>query len=161
MLDATSIIDYSYSDFRDGVDAIAQQITESGFRPDYIVGIVRGGSVPAVYLSHKLKVPVVMLSWNTRDAGVAGNESITWIPEDLHAGKKVILIDDIIDGGDTIREVLDDWYQSSAGLGKLPLQNIRLAAMYYNTAQDVNVDFYHHTIDRNIDQRWIHFPWEG
>ena len=161
MVDATTIIDYSYSEFCAGIDSIAHAIKSSGWTPDYIVGIVRGGCVPAVYLSHKLKKPLVTVAWNMRDTTEFGRESITWIPEDLHAGKKVLIVDDIVDGGDTIRTLIEDWYQSSAGLGDLPVDNLRIAAMYYNTAQDVKVDFYHNTIDRSFDQRWIHFPWEG
>lgn len=160
MVDATTIIDYSYSDFRTGIDDIANQIEASDFRPDYIVGVVRGGSVPAVYLSHKLKIPVVMVAWSTRD-NFLERESNCWIPEDLHNGKKVLIVDDIVDGGDTIRELLEDWRQSTSGVGDLPLQNIRVAAMYYNTAQDVNVDYYHLSIDRNEDKRWVVFPWEA
>jgi hypoxanthine phosphoribosyltransferase len=161
MVDATTIIDYEYNDFRSGIDEIAKAIKASGWAPDYIVGIVRGGSVPAVYLSHKLKVPVVMVSWSTRDTTIFGKESNCWIPEDIHAGKKVLVVDDIVDGGDTIRELLDDWNESTAGLGDLPVDNLRVAAMYYNTAQDVKVDFYHREIDRNEDPRWVIFPWEA
>jgi hypoxanthine phosphoribosyltransferase len=161
MVDATTIIDYDFYDFSSGVDYIARSIRSSGWVPDYIVGIVRGGSVPAVYLSHKLKVPVVMVAWNTRDTTIFGKESNCWIPEDIHRGKKVLVVDDIIDGGDTIRELLADWNKSTAGLGDLPVDNIRIACMIYNTAQDVKVDFYHQTIDRNEDQRWVVFPWEA
>lgn len=159
-LDATTIIDYSSDEFKHGIDVMATQIQNSGFDADYIVAIVRGGCVPGVYLSHKLKKPLVTVAWSTRDKNIYNNESNCWIPEDLHEGKKILLVDDIVDGGDTIKELLDDWYQSSCGVGDLPLQNIRIAAMYYNTAQDVVVDYYHRTIDRSYDNRWIHFPWE-
>ena len=162
MVDATTIIDYEYSDFRSGIDAIAKAITSSGWKPDYIVGIVRGGSVPAVYLSHKLKIPVQMVHWNTRDTTKwVSNESNCWIPEDIYKGTQVLVVDDIVDGGETIKELLADWQSSINGLGNLPLQNIRIAAMYYNIAQEVVVDYCHHTIDRNEDQRWINFPWEA
>ena len=160
MVDATTIIDYGYEEFRDGVNHIAKSVQESGFQPDYIVGVVRGGSVPSVYLSHKLKVPVVMVAWSTRD-NFLERESNCWIPEDIMNGKKILVVDDIVDGGDTIRELLADWQSSVAGVGKLPVDNLRIAAMYYNTAQDVKVDFYHYEIDRNEDQRWVIFPWEA
>jgi xanthine phosphoribosyltransferase len=160
MVDATTIIDYGYEEFRDGVNHIAKSVQESGFQPDYIVGVVRGGSVPSVYLSHKLKVPVVMVAWSTRD-NFLERESNCWIPEDIMNGKKILVVDDIVDGGDTIRELLADWQSSVAGVGKLPVDNLRIAAMYYNTAQDVKVDFYHREIDRNEDQRWVIFPWEA
>lgn len=159
MIDATSIIDYNFADFRDGIQNIAKQIQESGFAPDYLVGVVRGGSVPAVYLSHKLKIPVVMVAWNTRDNTEFGTESVTWIPEDLLAGKRVLIVDDIVDGGQTIKELLEDWQKSV--LEPIPHENIRIAAMWYNTAQDVAVDFYHKTIDRDSDSRWIVFDWEA
>ncbi len=161
-VDATTIIDYTHSDFCDGVEGIAKQVAESEFKPDYIVGIVRGGAIPATYLSHKLKIPVVMVHWNTRDTfDNISNESNCWIPEDLHAGKKVLIVDDIVDGGDTIRELLNDWYTSTRSMGELPVDNYRVAAMYYNTSQDVTVDYYHRTIDRNVDKRWVVFPWEA
>lgn len=159
MIDASSIIDYNDTDFREGINVITEQVTTSDFTPDYIVGIVRGGCVPAVYLSHKLKLPLVTVAWSTRDKTIFGNESNCWIPEDLVDGKKILLVDDIVDGGDTIRELLADWQRSV--FDTLPLQNIRVAAMYYNTSQDVKVDFYHRTIDRNEDSRWVIFPWEA
>ena len=161
MIDANTIIDYSYDDFCDGIKHITNDIKSSGWFPDYIVGIVRGGAVPAVHLSHRLGVPVVMVAWNTRDSTIFGNESNCWVPEDIHNGKRVLVVDDIVDGGDTIRGLFDDWYKSSAGLGPLPTDNIRVAAMYYNTAQENFVDFYHRKIDRNEDKRWIHYPWES
>ncbi len=161
MIDATTIIDYNYTEFYAGIDTIAKAIKSSGWTPDYIVGVVRGGAIPAVYLSHKLSVPVVMVAWSTRDKNVYNNESNCWIPEDLHSGMNVLIVDDIVDGGDTIKELLEDWYSSTAGLGDLPVDNLRVAAMYYNTAQDVKVDFYHRQIDRNEDPRWVVFPWEA
>ena len=161
MVDATTIIDYSYPEFLSGIDSIAARIEGSGWDPDLIVGIVRGGAVPAVYLSHKLKIPVQMVHWNTRDDTEWGNESNAWIPEEIAGGLKVLIVDDIVDGGDTIKELLEDWQTSVAGLGKLNTDNIKVAALWYNTAQDVVVDFYHKTVDRNEDQRWVIFPWEA
>jgi hypoxanthine phosphoribosyltransferase len=159
MVNANSIIDYSYEDFCKGIDHIAKLIEASDFNPDYIVGIVRGGAVPAVHLSHKLRIPVVMVAWNTRDSTDWGNESNTWIPEDVNAGKRIIIVDDIVDGGETIDTLLEDWGNSIPE--DLISENIRVASMIYNTAQDVNVDFYHQTVDRTQDQRWFHFHWEA
>lgn len=158
-VDATAVIDYSYSDFHNGIERIVQQVKDSNFEPSYIVGIVRGGAVPAVYLSHKLKLPVVMVHWNTRDETQWGNESNCWIPEDINNGDKILLVDDIVDGGDTIKELLNDWNSSISD--ELEVDNIRVAAMYYNTAQDVNVDYFDRAINREEDKRWIIFPWEA
>jgi uncharacterized protein len=158
----SSVIIYSHNDFLEGIQYIATSIERSDFQPDMIVGIVRGGSVPAVHLSHRLKVPVQMVHWNTRDSVKWGKESNCWIPEEIvENGLKVLIVDDIVDGGDTIRELLADWQTSVAGLGNLPVDNIRICSMIYNTAQDITPHFFHQTIDRNEDQRWVVFDWEG
>lgn len=157
MLDSTTIIDYNYQDFLNGIQNIVNQIKESQYSPEYIVGIVRGGAVPAVHLSHKLKVPTIMLQWSTRDYE-HWNTSITWIPEDINAGKKILLVDDIIDGGETIREILEDW--NTCIREPLNTDNIKIASLIYNTAQETIPDFYDRTIDRNKDGRWFVFPWE-
>lgn len=156
MVDATTIIDYTYEEFIEGINKIADDIKQSGFNPDYIVGIVRGGAIPAVYLSHKLRIPVQMVHWSTRDSD--NRESNLWIPEDVNDGKRVVIVDDIVDGGETIKELLEDW--NSSIRDELKLDNIRVSSMIYNTSQPTNVDFYHRTIDRSYDNRWIHFPWE-
>jgi hypoxanthine phosphoribosyltransferase len=161
MNEISSVIIYSNNDFLEGIEHIARQVEQSDFVPDLIVGIVRGGSVPAVYLSHRLKTPVQMVHWNTRDSVRWGKESNCWIPQEITRGTKVLIVDDIVDGGDTIRELLADWQTSVAGIGKLPVDNIRISSMIYNTAQDVTPHFYHQTIDRAQDQRWVIFPWES
>lgn len=163
MVDATTIIDYSFPDFCAGIDSIANAVRSSGWTPDLIVGIVRGGSVPAVFLSHKLKIPVQMVHWNTRDDTRWGNEHNCWIPEEMYSGLQVLVVDDIVDGGDTIRELVQDWLEATGGLDdniKI-IDNLRVAALIYNTSQDVTVDFYHRTIDREVDKRWVVFPWEA
>jgi hypoxanthine phosphoribosyltransferase len=158
MDDTSTIIDYTYDDFLDGIQQIVSQIKLSGWKPNYIVGIVRGGCVPAVYLSHRLKVPCVMVQWNTRDHTGFGKESNCWIPEDINNGEQVLIVDDIIDGGETIATLIEDW--ESLLYDPLKKDNIKVAALYYNPRQQVSCDFYHKQIDRENDQRWIHFCWE-
>lgn len=159
MLDANNINEYTHDDLKRGIEAIATKIIMSAYMPDYIVGITRGGCVPAVYLSHRLSIPVVMVHWNTRDTTSWGNESNAWIPEDVNAGKRIIIVDDIVDGGDTIRELIDDF--RSSVFDELNMDNIRVASLICNTSQDITVDFYHKTVDREVDQRWCVFPWEA
>ena len=155
---ATSNIVYTYEMFLKGLEKITEQIRSDRWQPDYIVGIVRGGSVPAIYLSHRLKIPVVMLQWSTRDVNLP-NECNAWIPEDVNMGKNVLIIEDIVDSGITIKEVLADWNKSIHE--ELKLANIRIAAMINNVSQDVKVDYCDVNIDRNVDKRWVELPWEA
>lgn len=54
----TRIIKYSWQDVEKAVQDIAMQMYKSNWRPDYIVGITRGGLVPSVMLSHMTGVPL-------------------------------------------------------------------------------------------------------
>lgn len=154
-----SINNYTYPDFCDGIEAIALQIKAQAWIPDYIVGIVRGGAIPAVMLSHRIGVPVVMVQWSTRDNMVHSNDHNSWIPEEILQGKKVLLVDDIVDNGDTVRQVLADWQASVRET--LPGHLTRIASLVYNKAQPLEVDYYHKVIDRNNDKRWVSFFWEA
>lgn len=156
-VDPTLIIDYTYEEFIEGINTIAKQIQDSNFQPDYVVGIVRGGSVPATYLSHKLKIPATMVHWSYRDSYTC--ESNCWIPEDINHGKRVLVIDDIVDGGMTIETLIEDWQRSVHE--PLKLENIKVAAMWFNTALEKKIDYYHREINRNTEPHWVIMPWEN
>ena len=101
-----------------------------------------------------------MVQWNTRDESPFGNDFPSYLPRDILSGHKIILVDDMVDGGQTLIELMSAW-QGALGGKKVPLQNIRIAAMYYNIAQHIKVNYYHKTINRDADDRWVIFPWEA
>ena len=143
-----------------GVCTIHSKIKESGFQSDYIVAIVRGGLIPAVHLSHDLGIRMEALQWSKRDHCI--QEHNCWIPDDLVAGKKILIVEDIVDSGDTIREVLADWRQSNSKLTEQMISDqVRIAALVYNESQPIKVDYCYKRIDRSIDDTWIVFPWEN
>ena len=50
---------------------LGRALTVDGFKPELIIGVARGGLVPAVMLSHYLDVPMQSLHWSTRhDHGI-------------------------------------------------------------------------------------------
>ena len=57
----------SFEDIQAGVYALATKIVESGYKPGIIVGLSRGGLVPAVMLSHILDVGMIPFSLSLRD----------------------------------------------------------------------------------------------
>ena len=50
-------MDYTYTMFMDAVDRLAEDIDITFEDYDYIVGVTRGGLIPAVFLSHRLGIP--------------------------------------------------------------------------------------------------------
>jgi uncharacterized protein len=143
---------YTYEQFRVNINALAIQIQESNFQPDLIVGVLRGGAIPAIHLSHLLDCPVKIIEWSTRDSKTTDRKNLDKIAVMAERGQKILLVEDIVDSGKTLTEIKSRLFETRG--------NIRYAAMWYNIAQNVVVDFYSNTIDRTIDERWVYMPWE-
>jgi hypoxanthine phosphoribosyltransferase len=138
-----------------------------GWRPDYVVGLTRGGLAPAVMISHYLGVPMHALGVSLRDGDGPGCESNLWMAEDAHAGKKILVVDDINDTGATLDWIMQDW---SAGC--LPDDavwenvwgdTVRLAVLVDNLASRCSrgMDYFGQEINKAEDPQWIVFPWES
>jgi hypoxanthine phosphoribosyltransferase len=145
-------MDITANEFYKAMACIRQQIGNREAAFDYVVGISRGGLIPAVFLSHRLEVPLRVVEWSTRYTGQQ------FCPEDLYEsiteGKRILLVDDILDSGRTIRELLDIW-------GSENEINVSVACIIHNTAQNlVTPDFWFRQIDRNVDKEWVNFWWE-
>ena len=102
----------SYSDVQSQVLSIIQQIAQSNWKPDYVVGLTRGGLLPAVLLSHWFNVPCHTLKVSLRENG-SDNETNCWMAEDAfgydsvfptegNSRKRILIVDDINDSGATI-----------------------------------------------------------
>ena len=96
-------INYDWHNVDKAIQSIAMQMYESEWRPDYIVGITRGGLVPAVILSHMTNIPMHTLCVQLAAEGLEENtESNTMMAQDARKGKNILIIDDINRGGDGI-----------------------------------------------------------
>jgi uncharacterized protein len=123
------------------VAKLCREITNSNWKPDYIVGLTRGGLTPAVMISHYFNIPMHTLSVSLRDSDTAP-ESNLWMAEDalgpqtperyidnendiggilgaaadlLDIGstyKNILIVDDINDSGATINWIMNDWRSS-------------------------------------------------
>ena len=121
------------------VSKICRDIIISGWRPDYVVGLTRGGLIPAVMISHYFNVPMHALGVSLRDG--QGGESNLWMAGDalgpnsrerfvedendvagvleaasdlLESGtyKEILIVDDINDTGATFNWIMEDWRSS-------------------------------------------------
>jgi hypoxanthine phosphoribosyltransferase len=149
------------ADFVAMVQKLSQLIARGAWQPDFIVGIGRGGLVPAVYISHLLQIPMLSIDHSSKVAGFADN-LLQKVAHMRVAGSRMLLIDDINDSGGTInyvRKVLGE----ALGAGGLDGDDddMRFAVLIDNASSQAKVEFAVQAIDRTTDKRWFVFPWEA
>lgn len=173
----------SYNEFKNHISKICRDITQSNWRPDYIVGLTRGGLLPAVMISHYLDVPCETLKICLRDH--QGSESNCWMAEDAlgyiplenrkeNGGweslpskrKNILIVDDINDSGATLNWLMSDWQSSclpkSENWNSVWNENVRFAVIVDNLSSKCNVkmDYCGFEINKAEEDVWIDFPYE-
>ena len=141
----------SWNDVDNMVDDLVNQMFADNWKPDYIVGITRGGLTPAIMMSHKTGIKMYTLDVRLRDGGTDSNlESNLWMAEDARLGKKILIVDDINDTGETIGWIKDDWQSD----------NMKFAMLIENEASKVSSDYNCKTVNKFEKDVWIVYPWE-
>ena len=74
---------YDYAQIEAWVNKISFQLYKDAWRPDYIVGLTRGGLIPAVIMSNRLGIPMETLKVSLRDSD-SESESNLWMAEDAY-----------------------------------------------------------------------------
>lgn len=145
----------AYEGFLANVRAVAQKIAGDAWSPDFVIGIGRGGLVPAVYISHQLNLPMLSIDHSSKVPGFA-DELLGKVAEKSADGTKLLFVDDINDSGGTI-----DYIRRLLAADGCAAENLRFAVVLSNTRSKVAVDYWAETIDRETDKRWFVFPWEA
>ena len=125
------------------------------WRPDYLIGIGRGGLIPAVYLSHAIVGPMLSVDYSARNEDLA-TPALERLALRTREGARLLFIDDINDSGATIARLRD----GLAGAGAVAA-NHRFATLLDNATSTQRVDYAARTIDRAVTKDWFIFPWEA
>jgi len=121
------------------------------FGPDVIVGIARGGLIPAVMISHALgdvELRVMDVKFY-KGIGERVGEPVITIP--LHGSledKRVLIVDDVSDTGKTLEVVIEEVKKAGA-------KEIRVACLVAKPWTKVMPNYYVFRTDG-----WVVFPWE-
>jgi len=139
-------MDYTQFDFDRDIKTVIQQVKDSGKKYDKVVGIVRGGLIPGVCVSHALNLPFETLKWSTRDRPESDIFNLTMQSDD-----RILLVDDICDTGKTLQTILDTF----------PKSDIHTAALVHNINLDFTPTYYSFKLDRNLHKEYLDFWWES
>ncbi|MWB98820.1 phosphoribosyltransferase [Agromyces seonyuensis] len=143
----------TWDEFGGAARELAADVLASGFRPDIVIAIARGGLLIAGAISYAL---------GTKSCGSINVEFYTDIEETLPepvllppaldapalAGKKVLLVDDVSDSGRTLEKVVGILAEADAETKSLTL--------YTKSRTVLRPDFSWRETDD-----WIVFPWSA
>jgi hypoxanthine phosphoribosyltransferase len=144
---------------------IVSQMYKDNWRPDYIVGLTRGGLIPAVVMSNLYHIPMETLKVSLRDSDTE-SESNLWMSEDAYNGKNILILDDINDTGATLDWIINDWqsscHPSDAHWSNVWGNNVRFAVLIDNLSSNFSrtVDYSAKEINKAEKDVWIVYPWE-
>jgi len=141
----------SWQAYGEGALKLAELVADSGFRPDIILTIARGGLLVGGALSYSLRVKNVFLINVEYYTGVGERlEFPVLLPPPLSlvdlADARLLVADDVADTGRTLAMVTEMCGPEVA--------EIRTAVLYEKPQSVVKCDY----VWRRTD-RWIEFPW--
>jgi hypoxanthine phosphoribosyltransferase len=139
----------TWNDFDCLTKQIIKQVTESEWKPDVIVGIVRGGAVPATVLSHSLNIKCVNFTIAFRDFETRDDMSSIFDWANVFS-KNILIVDDINDTGTTI-SYIKKMYNT---------KNTKFATLIHNASSSQMVNYFGKLIDKSEKDLWVVFPWE-
>lgn len=156
---------------------ITRQIAVSDWKPDRIVGLSRGGLIPATMISHYYGIPLTCLHIQLRDSKSRNEiESNLWLPE-LALGytddpaiefaelrSNILIVDDINDSGATREFLMEDWRASCLpnheGWNAVWGNNVRFAVLVENLGSSCESNYYGTEINKRENDVWVEYPWE-
>jgi len=142
--------------------ALALQIIASGFRPDLVIGIWRGGSPVAITVQETLEFAgfpcdhIAIRTSSYHGIGVPGPVSVyglDYLSEHPRA-RAILLVDDVYDTGLSVAQVLEDMRQHYGAWNP----DIRIATPWYKPGNNRTLrepDYWLHSTDS-----WLVFPHE-
>lgn len=133
---------------------LANKIKDSGWLPDIVVAVSRGGFVPARLICDFLGISDLLSiqSQHWVEAAKAAKKAILKYPYKIDLnGKKVLVVDDIVDTGDTLALARDfikkEWSPSS----------IKTAALQWiSPTAKFRPDYYYLKVEK---WTWFQYPW--
>ena len=145
-----------HEDFIADVHALAAALAaDDDWQPTFLIGIGRGGLVPAVFLSHATGIPTLSCDLSSEVKEFA-DDVLVRLAERTRQGERLLFIDDINDSGRTIHSL-----RARLAAAGSPADSVRVAVLLDNVVSAETVDYRARTLDRTVTKDWFIFPWEA
>ena len=141
------------------------KIFDSGFKPDFIVGVWRGGTPVGISVQEVLEYlgsPSDHIAIRTSSYYGIGKQNkevkvhgLDYIIDNINYEDQLLLVDDVFDSGSSIQAIVDTLHKKSR---RNTPKDIRIATPWYkpdNNKTDRVPDYYLHETDE-----WLVFPHE-
>ena len=139
---------YPYEQFITDVKSLVQQ--SKAYDPDTLIAVARGGvTLGHAYASATNNRRLMSINSILYEGQARGNSCEIFNTPELKEAKKVLILDDIIDSGQTLKEVVAHLKSC------YPHVTFKLASIYYKKSAVIRPDFVVHEATD-----WIEFFWE-
>lgn len=162
-------MDYSYGMMQRALDKLVIKIQESGYEYNEVYGISRGGVIPGLLLSYKLKLRFKPLAWSLRDNKTRDVIALKKLC-DTARDEPVLLVDDLVDSGDTIYDIIGSMRRQYSMDDQLNLfsehneckNNLHICTLLFNKDQKKvhRPKYCYEEFSRKERPEWINFWWE-
>jgi len=147
-------VDYetpTWSQIYDMLFSQAQKIQNQQYQPDTIIGITKGGLIPARLLSDLIETPqlsTIEIEFYIDIAQPMSEPTLKKTISTSVKGRKILVVDDISDTGRSLK-LAQKYLQEQGAL------EIRIATLYIKPQSITKPDFY-----EKQTCNWVVFPWE-
>lgn len=142
----------SWEAFAELAGRLGRMIARSGFRPDMIVAIGRGGYMPARLLSDQLDVfDLASVKIEHYEGAHKNREARIRYPltAEIH-GRRVLVVDDVSDSGDTFEVAVRHVREHGDPL------DLKTAVLHHKSVSSFVPDYFASEVS---EWRWIIYPW--
>lgn len=152
-----------WSQIENGISILVNQMYEDNWYPDYIIGITRGGCIPAIIMSEQLNIPMFPLSVQLHDLKCTVSD--TGMAADAYSGLRLLILDDINNTGSTINWIKNDW--RSCHCPDDPLwdtvfgNTVKFGVIHDNVTSTERVDYFVYQINKELNELCYVYPWES
>ena len=157
-----AVVQFSWSDTDRITRDLATKVRADQYEADAIIGILRGGCIPAVHLAHLLEIrSFYTLYLQTTVSNQIRAERqfptiVNYTSLESIRGKRVLVVDDVTNTGYTLyaaNEFIKQYGPSTLRSCVLVWDTVPRPSMV--TVPNIVADYYGETL-----HAWVNFPWE-